>query len=173
MNGDWLLIGQIPSFWQPGIRLSWRGPLGRGFSLPLAARRVALAAWQQPATSLPALVNLALAQDANVVWYSNHLPEWLPPSVEVLSPESLPEVWGWADYLALECRLDYLSHLARTLNIVSNDRLACTTEILVHTPLTCGGMAECGVCAVRTKQGVKLACKDGPVFDLEQLELAA
>ena len=172
-NGDWLLAGQFPTFWQPGTRLSWRGPLGHGFALPLAARRVALAAWEHPATSLPALVGLALAQSASVVWYSSHLPEWLPSSVEVLPPESLPEVWDWADYLALECGLAHLPQLTRTLNLTTNNRPGCTTEILLHTPLTCGGMGECGVCAVRSSHGFKLACKDGPVFNLEQLELVA
>ena len=172
-NGEWLLAGQIPPYWQPGTRLSWRGPLGHGFNLPLAARRVALAAWEHPATSLPALVGPALTQGASVVWYSSHLPEWLPPSVEVLPPESLPEVWDWADYLALECGTDHLPQLAKTLNISPSYRSGCTTEVLLHTPLTCGGLGECGVCAVRTSHGFKFACKDGPVFNLEQLELAA
>jgi hypothetical protein len=30
-------------------------------------------------------------------------------------------------------------------------------------------MGECGVCAVNLRKGYKLACKDGPVFDLRSL----
>ena len=33
-----------------------------------------------------------------------------------------------------------------------------------------GGQGECGVCAVRTRSGWSLACKDGPVYDLAELE---
>jgi NAD(P)H-flavin reductase len=40
---------------------------------------------------------------------------------------------------------------------------------LVVAPMPCGGLAECGVCAVTTRRGWKLACKDGPVFDLGEL----
>ena len=42
-------------------------------------------------------------------------------------------------------------------------------QVLVLVPMPCGGMGECGVCAVKIQRGWKLACKDGPVFDLEDL----
>jgi dihydroorotate dehydrogenase electron transfer subunit len=42
-------------------------------------------------------------------------------------------------------------------------------QILIHTPVPCGGVAECGVCAVTSKSGWKLACRDGPVFDWREL----
>jgi hypothetical protein len=31
-------------------------------------------------------------------------------------------------------------------------------------------MADCGVCGVKGRRGWRLACKDGPVFDLNDLE---
>jgi len=37
-------------------------------------------------------------------------------------------------------------------------------------PMPCGGLGDCGLCAVDLKRGWKLACKDGPVFDLNELE---
>jgi len=42
-------------------------------------------------------------------------------------------------------------------------------QVLVVTPMPCGGLAECGVCAFTTRRGWKMACKDGPVFDLSEL----
>jgi len=42
-------------------------------------------------------------------------------------------------------------------------------QVLVRTPVPCGGIAECGVCAVTLKSEWKLACKDGPVFDWGEL----
>lgn len=44
-------------------------------------------------------------------------------------------------------------------------------QILVRVPMPCGALAECGVCAVRLRDGVALACDDGPVFDLRLLDL--
>jgi hypothetical protein len=41
-------------------------------------------------------------------------------------------------------------------------------QVLVVTPAPCGGLAECGVCAVTTRRGWKMACKDGPVFSLNE-----
>ena len=35
--------------------------------------------------------------------------------------------------------------------------------------MPCGGAAECGICAVPFGRGWKLACKDGPVFELNPL----
>jgi len=167
----WRLNGFIPPAWQPGTRLCWRGPLGRGFRFPPSARRVALAPWAGSTDSLAPLVNEALSQNAAVVWYSDRLPAYLPASVEVLPLDTLAEVWNWADYLALECDLRDLPRLAAALGWDGIRRPGCLTEILLHTPLTCGGMADCGVCAVRTRRGWKMACKDGPVFDLAELEL--
>lgn len=169
-NSDWNLAGRIPPHWQPGTCLNWRGPLGQGFQLPPASRRVALVDWKDQAYSLPALVSLALAQDASLVWYSRHLPDWLPPSVEVLPLESLVDAWDWADYLAVECGYSDVAHVAAALGKSPDRKSGCSTEVLLHTPLTCGGSADCGVCAVRTKNGWKLACKEGPVFNLDQLE---
>jgi hypothetical protein len=35
--------------------------------------------------------------------------------------------------------------------------------------MPCAGLADCGVCAVELRRGWKLACKDGPVFDLRDI----
>ena len=168
---EWKLNSINPPAWQPGTRLRWRGPLGRGFRFPPSAQRVALVPWAVSTDCLVPLLNEALHQSAAVVWYSDRLPGYLPASVEVLPLDMLPEVWNWADYLALECDLRNLSRLAEALGWDGIRRPGCPTEILLHAPLTCGGMADCGVCAVRTKRGWKMACKDGPVFDLAELEL--
>lgn len=168
---EWKLNSIDPLAWQPGTRLRWRGPLGRGFRFSSSVRRVALAPWAASTDCLVPLVNEALNQNAAVVWCSDRLPSYLPASVEVLPLDSLPEVWNWAGYLALECDLKNLPQLSAALGWDGIRRPGCPTEILLHTPLTCGGMADCGVCAVRTKRGWKMACKDGPVFDLAELEL--
>jgi hypothetical protein len=35
----------LPESWMPGMALSLRGPLGRGFNIPVSARRIALVAF--------------------------------------------------------------------------------------------------------------------------------
>ena len=42
-------------------------------------------------------------------------------------------------------------------------------EVLVVTPMPCGGRAQCGVCTVATAKGAKLACEEGPVFPLAEI----
>jgi len=168
----WSLAGDFPRSWQPGMYLQWRGPLGKGFHLPEGARKVALASTGTFPVALPAMVSRALQQNASVVWYRDSLAPNLPPSVEVLPIESLMEVWIWADYLALECDIRSLDELVHAIGLEKPKRLPFPVQVLIRTPLICGGMADCGVCAVKTKSGWKLACKDGPVFNLQELDLA-
>src|SRR5687767_10041752 len=43
LNG-FITAAPVPDAWNPGLALHLRGPLGRGFTLPLTARKVALVA---------------------------------------------------------------------------------------------------------------------------------
>src|SRR5215212_426137 len=61
----------IPDSWNPGLELSLRGPLGRGFNLPLSARRVGLVVFDAQPARLMGLVRQALKQDAAVVLVCN------------------------------------------------------------------------------------------------------
>ncbi|HEY2981045.1 MAG TPA: hypothetical protein VGJ22_07690, partial [Anaerolineales bacterium] len=42
--GGFLAAPPLPADWNPGATLRLRGPLGRGFSIPISARRIALIA---------------------------------------------------------------------------------------------------------------------------------
>ncbi len=156
----------LPAHWHPGTRLDIRGPLGKGFELPRAARFVALAAFGKSPTRLLALTEPILAQNAALVLLADHPPEGLPAAVEISPLLALAETLRWADYLALDAPRAMLPALMRMLRAAAHAR---DGQILVDTPLPCGGMAECGVCAVSLRKGHKLACKDGPVFDLKTL----
>lgn len=167
----WDLAGTIPPDWVPCRRLRWRGPLGHGFDLPASAARTAFVPWHNSGLILLPLLQQALWQKAAVTWYSRQVPGWLPPQVEVLPQESLPEAVNWADYMALVSEAKHITELSVALGLSSTSTLKLRAEVLVQTPLVCGGVGECGVCAVKTHRGWKFACKDGPVFDLEQLEV--
>lgn len=173
--GGFYAAPPLPAHWLPGLELSLRGPLGRGFSLPASARAVALAAFDGLAGRLLALLEPALAQNASVVLLADQPPAGLPAAVEILPLAALPETAPWADYLAvalprerLPAVLDQLIPGRKSSYTHASTAPGGSTQLLVETPLPCGGLAECGACAVtlRSAHAYKLACKDGPVFDL-------
>ncbi len=161
--GGFYAAAPLPEHWLPGADLNLRGPFGRGFSLPAGARRVALASFGVNCGRLLALLEPALAQGAELVLLSNQPPAGLPARVEISTLVDLPEIIAWADYLAIEIQREQLQP---GLVGLAGSLKAGYAQILVDTPLPCAGVAVCGVCAVRTRAGYLLACKDGPVFDV-------
>lgn len=156
----------IPNSWNPGLTLHLRGPLGRGFVLPSSVRKVGLVAFEDSPARLKGLIGQALKQGAAVVLVCKSNPDDLPDEVEVQPISSLREIGEWADYIAFDVARENLNQLKEELG-KSNQLLAA--QILIRTPVPCGGMAECGVCAVTLKSSWKLACKDGPVFDWQEV----
>ncbi|GAB4425065.1 MAG: hypothetical protein Kow002_14570 [Anaerolineales bacterium] len=160
----------IPATWQPGSRLFLRGPLGRGFSLSASAQRVALAALDGSPHRLLPVLESALAQNAAVTLLSEMVPANLPADVEVQPLIALPDAADWADALYIDVARESLFELWNMLEKREQVWAGKDAQALVRTPVPCGGMAECGLCAVRIRHGWKMACKDGPVFDLRVLK---
>lgn len=167
--GGFLVAPPIPPAWRPGTTLSVRGPLGRGFSLPANACCVALVALGGTSARLDPLMAVALEQGGAVVLVGDLEMAGLPPEVEIRPVAALPDVASWADYIAFDLPRQSLPGLREKLGFGEQAPLRFAAQALIHTPMPCGGMAECGVCAVTTRRGVRLACKDGPVFDLAEL----
>jgi len=167
--GGFRIAPPILQTWQPGTTLSLRGPLGRGFTLPASARQVALVPLGETYARLKPLLIAALEQGASVALVSSLDLTDLPPEVEVHPISALAEVAHWADYVAVDVPRESLSGLRQTLGLGEQTRVQYEAEILVTVPMPCGGMAECGVCAIKVRRGWKMACKDGPVFDLNEL----
>jgi hypothetical protein len=160
----------LPDSWNPGTELYLRGPLGRGFGLPLSARKVALIAFDVSPARLRGVVQPALQQDAAVVIVCRTNPDNLPDEVEVHPVSGLNDIVDWADYLAFDVARENLNQLKERLGKLNQVAAGKESQILVRTPIPCGGVAECGICAVTLKSAWKLACKDGPVFDWRELE---
>ncbi|HEY2979665.1 MAG TPA: hypothetical protein VGJ22_00670, partial [Anaerolineales bacterium] len=95
----------------------------------------------------------------------------LPDEVEVQPMRAMNAVLSWADYVAADVGRESLS----TLAAVYESGFKGDAQVLVRTPMPCAGLADCGVCALTVVRGFapgaayKLACKDGPVFDLAEL----
>lgn len=157
---------QLPEDWQPGTQLELRGPLGRGFDLPARSHRVALAALGGSVGPLLPLVDIALERKAEVVLCSEMQPDALSLAVEMHGLNELRKVIAWADYLAVLTRIEEVDELSLTIGRLPK---ALSAQALVLSPMPCGGLGECGVCALATDKGPRFACADGPVFDLKSL----
>jgi hypothetical protein len=183
----------FPAAWAPGTPLVLRGPLGHGFNL--SGQRLALAALGNSAARLLPLARETLQRgDAVALFTGAPLPA-LPASIEIYPLSSLPEALAWADCLAIDLPLEALPRLRASLGLDKGDRLMFPVQVLVDTPMPCAGLADCGACAVparRTRERhtssqrtssqrtsgwrtpgwrtFLLACVDGPVFNLDELE---
>lgn len=155
--------------WKPGDVLSLRGPLGRGFTLPIAARRIGLVAFDDSPARLRGLIRPALKQNALVVLVCDSTADGFPDDVEVQPLSALEEIFRWADFLALDAGRESLPGLKERLGRWNQVLVLREAQILIRTQMPCGGAAECGVCAVTVKSGWKMACKNGPVFDLREI----
>jgi hypothetical protein len=161
------VAGPIPQSWQPGTDLLLRGPLGHGFSLPRQARRIALVAFDHNPGKLLPLIPVANQQNAEITLLHNGSINGLPTSVEEQPLEELTKVIDWADYLAVEITIERIEDLQSLLS--RKIPVALPAEVLVSTPMPCGGLAKCGVCVLQAKRSQKLTCEDGPVFKLRDL----
>jgi dihydroorotate dehydrogenase electron transfer subunit len=79
-----------------------------------------------------------------------------------------PDLARWADCICIaDDPATYLAlaDVVRDVRIGPPPRLA---QALVVPPMACG-VGACQGCAVQVSGGTKLACTDGPVFDLLEL----
>jgi dihydroorotate dehydrogenase electron transfer subunit len=147
-----------------------RGPLGRGFELPASTHRLVLAALGDSVARLLPLAAQAAQNGCAIALFADAPLPSLPASYEAYPSSDLPESLVWADLLAIDLPLQHMVGLRKILGIATGALLPCPAQVLIHVPMPCAGLAECGACAVRTRRGYQLACKDGPVFDLKHLE---
>jgi hypothetical protein len=161
----------VPSAWLPGAVLDVRGPLGNGFVLPPGARRVALIAFNDDPAPLLPLVGEAVGQAAAVALVCADTPLDLPLHVEVHPPAAMMDICMWSDYAAFHVERDSVETMLRTVSRRQSLAMGGNAQALVRTAMPCGGLADCGVCTVRTKKGARLACVEGPVFELGVLSL--
>ena len=170
-----LNVGPLPNDWRSGEQFACSPPQGNGFKLPRAAGRIALAAFDCTPARITSLIEPALAQDASVALFCQPLPaseylNRLPAVVEIGTISALAENLTWPDFLAIAIERDKLSQLTEFFGHVE---LRFDAQVLVQTDLPCHGIGECGVCAVKTHRGWRLACTDGPVFALEEVRHVA
>lgn len=168
-QGGFLAAPPAPRSWEPGLVLELRGPLGRGFSLPMTTRRLALVALGESNARLMPVIDLALQKDIAITLFSAVSTPSISSLVEIYPLQELPAGLAWADLLMLDASVDDLERLRDYLRLKPDELLPCPAQILIAANLPCGGLAECGACFVPGRRKWKRACQDGPVFDLNEL----
>ncbi len=159
----------LPLAWRPGTQLNLRGPLGHGFSIPAFARKVALIAFDESPARLYGLISIALKQDAEVVLVCETVMDDIPEAVEVQPLRAFMDIYQWADYAALDVARENLHQLGEMLGKTEQAKSPREAQVLVRTPMPCGAVAECGVCALTIRHEWKMVCKDGPVFEMNSI----
>jgi len=159
----------IPHSWRPGDALILRGPIGHGFVVPISTRKVALVAFDGCADRLKSLIPHALKQNAELVVVSDGEVSDLPEVIEIQPKQALLEVLKWADYSAFDVKRENLHQLGDWFEKQGHVTAKIEAQVLVHAPMPCGALADCGVCAIPRSHAWKMICSDGPVFRLKEI----
>lgn len=167
--GFWASL-QFPVNWPPGTILNLVGPLGHGFDMPRIIQRLGLVALGETVSRLMPLVQFSTQNHSSMTLFTDLPLPRLPAALEVSPLALLKDSLEWSDFLALDVPLEKLPEIRTTLGLSERELLPCPGQVLVTTSMPCAGMAKCGVCAVPSWRGWKLACEDGPVFDLNTIK---
>lgn len=168
-QGGFRCAAPLPIDWRPGQSLTIRGPIGHGFTLPPSARKVVLVAFDDSPARLLGLINIALKLNAAIVVVTDSQVGDLPEAVEVQPLQGLLDALQWADYAALDVSRENLSQLSEKLAGKEQVTAKLEAQVLIRTPMPCGALADCGVCALTIRHDWKMICKEGPVFDLKEV----
>lgn len=170
---------------RPGDTLSIFGPLGKGYRLDPRSQNVLLVAGGLGVAAVMALADQAIAAGKAVTLlqgartaaklFPHHL---LPPEVEAVSAtddgsaghhgyvtDLLPAYISWADQV-FACGPNPM--FASMAEVMRRLRSRKPVQALLEERMGCG-TGVCYGCAVFTRKGVRLVCKDGPRFELRQV----
>jgi hypothetical protein len=168
---DWsqgfLAAPPFPGSWLPGTSLTLYGPLGHGFHLPMDVQRLALIALGETYARLLPLATTSLADNLNITLFSDAALKELPSFMEAYPLHDLQDSISWADFIAVDVPLEGLDQVVEYFTTASQGLFSTRGQVLVQSSMPCSTFGDCGVCAVKVKRSWRLACKDGPVFDLQ------
>jgi dihydroorotate dehydrogenase electron transfer subunit len=161
------------------------GPLGRGYTISSPAQNLLLVAGGLGVAAVIALADEAIAAGKSVTLLQGgrssdklYPPELLPPEVEALSAtddgstgqhgyvtDLVPQHLTWADQIFACGPTPMFAGMAR---VMREARSRKPVQALLEERMGCG-TGICYGCAVFTRRGVRLVCKDGPRFELRQV----
>jgi len=160
------------------------GPLGNGFEIYPSSRNLLLAAGGVGVAPLVALTEHAIARGLKVrlvigeknaakIYPERLLPSGIKPVITTedgslgqkgMVTDILPQLIPEADQVFVCGPLPMYRAIAKTGRKLRNK----PTQVLLETVLGCG-VGACLSCSIETRQGRKLVCKDGPVFEFSDI----
>ena len=161
------------------------GPLGNGYSIHPGSRHLLLVAGGIGIAPLCFLAQEALAQGYSVTLLlgastANQLypGQLLPAEAELITAtedgtagkkgmitDLLPDFVGWADQVfACGPASMYQAMAAQKQQLLKTKPVQVSLEVRMGC-----GRGVCYGCTIKTKNGLKQVCKDGPIFDLEDV----
>ena len=169
---------------QAGGNLDLLGPLGNGFSIHPDSKNLLLVAGgigvaplvflAQKASKAGGSVTLLLGAQTKSQLYPQNL---LPPEVKLITAtedgtagkkglvtDLLPDYINWADQVFACGPLPMYQAMVQMPQLRQKP-----VHISLEVRMGCG-LGVCYGCTIKTKSGLKQVCKDGPVFELEEVE---
>jgi dihydroorotate dehydrogenase electron transfer subunit len=176
---------------RPGDRVLVYGPLGRGYAVRRGAGNLLLVAGGIGVAPLVWLADEQVARGRHITLiqgarsadglFPAHL---LAPEVEVVAvtedgslgqrglvTDLVPDYLSWADQVFAcgpNAMFRALAEVVRRLEGEGARRRRKSVQVLLEEVMPCG-TGICYGCAVRTRRGVRLICKDGPRFELRDV----
>jgi len=171
---------------QAGNNIDLLGPLGNGYSIQPGSRNLLLVAGGIGIAPLCFLAQEAIRKEYSVTLlhgarirshlYPEHL---LPPGLEFIFftedgsvgrkgmiTDFLPDFAGWADQIfACGPMPMYRDMVLRKQELRLKEK---PVQISLEVRMGCG-LGVCYGCTVKTKNGLKQVCQDGPIFDLDEI----
>jgi len=169
---------------QAGDNIDLLGPLGNGYAINPQSRNLLLLAGGVGIAPLCFLTQQALNQGRSVTLllgastatqlYPGNL---LPAKIEVVTTtedgtggkkgvitDLLPDFAGWADQIFACGPMP----MYRAISVQNQPLKAKPFQVSLEVRMGCG-RGVCYGCTVKTKSGLKQVCKDGPVFELDDI----
>ena len=170
---------------KPGDTVELFGPLGNGFSTQPTSRNLLLVAGGIGIAPLYFVAQEAIKKGCSVkLLYGtpnrHRYPEdLLPPQIELVSAtedgtigrkgmvtDFLPDFVDWADRVFACGPIPMYRDMARRKRELTLDEKP--VQVSLEMRMGCG-LGVCYGCTVKTKNGLRQVCKDGPVFDLDDV----
>jgi dihydroorotate dehydrogenase electron transfer subunit len=165
-----------------GDEIDLLGPLGNSYNIHPESHKLLLAAGGMGIASLRFLIDAAVKRGtALTLLYGTptrhrYPGELLPPEIELvkvsedgsvgrrgLITDLLPDFTDWADQV-FACGPTAMYHNMAKMPELKGKSVQVSLEIRMGC-----GLGACYACTIRTKQGPRQVCKDGPVFSLDDI----
>jgi dihydroorotate dehydrogenase electron transfer subunit len=178
-----VLVGGKGTSWlsqrHKGARVKLFGPLGNGFSIAPGSNNLLLVAGGNGIAPLYFLAQDALREKRSVTSLygtADNKRRSIPPHIKLVSAtedgsvghqgmitDLLPNFISWADQI-FACGPTSMYQTMATQNLLKTKPVQISLEVRMGC-----GLGVCYGCTIKTRSGLKQVCKDGPVFNLDDI----